>query len=124
MTQDKEKLKIKIKDYSGMSENKTPSIKTQNLDKALIKENLTVRAFIRNGEKWEIYEQRSQFNTVERAVVQTHSKEHQPGDGERVPEPDSGVESSSSLSSLVLKSYCTSLCVRLLISKPGLSSFC
>lgn len=75
MTQDRETLKIK--DYSEMSENKTPYIKTQNLDKALIKENLTVRAFTRNGEKWEIYEQRSQFNTVERAVVQTHSKEHQ-----------------------------------------------
>lgn len=57
-----------------MGENKTPYIKTQNLDKALIKESLTVKAFIRNREKREVYEQKSQFNSVGRAAVQTHSR--------------------------------------------------
>ena len=51
MTQDKKKLKIKIKSYSEMIENRTPYIKTQNLDKAPIRENLMVKAFTRNGEK-------------------------------------------------------------------------
>lgn len=46
-----------------MNENKIPCSETQNLDKALIKK-IDYEAFIRNWGKWEIDEQRSQFNRV------------------------------------------------------------
>lgn len=82
MTQDKKKLKIKIKGYSEMIENRTPYIKTQNLDKASIREDLMVKPFTRNGEKWELHEPRSQFNRVEREAAQTHSQGASGRDGD------------------------------------------
>ena len=121
MTQDKKKLKIKIKGYSEMSENRTPYIKTQNLDKASIKEILMVKAFTRNGEKWKLHEPRSQFNRVERAAVQAHSKEPQAGRGSEHWDTLWGGLWTPPPSSLALDGVTSPLC--LLFSKPGLSLF-
>ena len=76
-----------------MIENRTPYIKTQNLDKASIRENLMVKPFTRNGEKWELHEPRSQFNRVEREAAQTHSQGASGRDGDWALETHSGVDS-------------------------------